>query len=129
MARTAIPITTVAPFAGGAALSSGVAGDSVNDHAVAGGNVQRLHLLATNTNAATVPFDVEIPSGSATYNEAVTKTHTVPAAAAGVEGKHLVVLDASTMVQSDGTIYVSGSDANFGDLTFYAYTWQPTSAP
>lgn len=129
MAKTAIPVTTVSPFAGGAALTSGTAGDANNDHSIAGGTVPRLHLIVSNAHSSSIDFTVDVASQSATYNESVLKTHTVPAIAGSIEGKYAVVLDSGTMVNADGTVYVSGSDANFNLLTFYAYTWTPTQAP
>jgi hypothetical protein len=83
----------------------------------------------SNAHSSSIDFTVDIASQAATYNAAVTKTHTVPAIAGAIEGKYAVVLDASTMVQSDGTVHVTGDDANLNLLTFYAYTWTPTQAP
>lgn len=126
MARVDITITEIPAFLAGANLTSTVGSSEL---AVDIESYTRpVILVASNSNASTVDFDVLGASGSGTFNEAVTKTQTVPAISGAVEGKRGVVLDAKYIAQSDGKIHIDSSDPNIGDVSFYAFTWAPTRA-
>ncbi|NIU03764.1 MAG: hypothetical protein GWN29_04920 [Gammaproteobacteria bacterium] len=135
MARTEIAVTNLGPFAKSGVTLTGTTGDDTNDHEIDGDSVPRLHLLCSNAHTSTVDFAILAASNSRTGVRGATiaaVTSTVPAAAAGIEGKRLVVLDAHALLQDgDGVatnaILINSSDANLNLCTFYAFTWTPTS--
>lgn len=126
MARVDVTITQIPAFLAGANLTATVGSAQL---AVDVESYTRpVMLVASNSNASTVSFNILGASGSGTFNAAVTKTQTVPAIAGSVEGKRGVVLDAKYIAQSDGKIHIDSSDPNIGDVSFYAFTWAPTRA-
>lgn len=125
MARTAITVSTISPFLVGGNPSA-TTGDATNDHSIDMTSVPRLVLIAVNSNAATVDFTVEIAANAATYNIAQSISHTVPAAAAGIDGVRVIPIDSPSAAQTGNVLHVDSADANFGDVRFYAVTWSPT---
>lgn len=125
MPRTAITVTSISPYLVGGNPTA-TAGDAANDHSIDLTNSPRLMLLAVNSNAATVAFTIELPASATTYNIAQSIAHTVPAAAAGVDGVRVIPLDSPSVAQSGNVLHIDSADANFGDVRFYAFTWAPT---
>lgn len=127
MPRTAVTITSVPAYLAGANPTA-TAGDAGNDHTVAldAASSGKLVLIAVNTNAATVDFTIELPASWATYNKTVSIAHTIPAAAAGLNGIRVIPLDSPAAAQSGNVLHIDSADANFGDVRFYAITWAPT---
>lgn len=136
MARTEIAVTNLGPFAKSGVTLTGTTGDDTNDHEINGDSVPRLHLLCTNSHTSAIDILLYTNSDSRSLVRGTgiaNITHTIPAAAAGIEGKRLIVLDAHALLRNDGTtvtrhaIVITSTDANLNLCTFYAYTWTPTS--
>lgn len=122
MARTAIPVTVVAAYQAGTAVST-VAGDAANDHSVDLARAPKLVLCAEKSSANSVSFTVELPAGKYTYNSTQSKSHTM---AAG-ESLYVIVVDVPPdLAQTGNVLHIDSADANFSDLSFFAYTWADT---
>ena len=118
MARTAITITESSAYLAGDDPTA-TAGDSANDHSISLGKVP-LCLMCVNSNAATVAFTIELPAVNRTWNETVSISHTIPAAAAGVDGVRTIWIDVpGGIAQSGNVLHIDSADANFGDVRFY----------
>ena len=137
MAYTEIAVTDLKAFATSVTLT-GTTGDATNDHDMDGDAVPRLHLVCSNSHASAVTFKVVTPAitsrgGGRIGATSNVTTVTVPAAAAGVEGKSLVIYDSASVLWRDTdnitgeAIIIESDDANLNLCTFYAYTWTPTS--
>lgn len=126
MARTNITVTTLLPFFEGGTLV-GVAGDLANGHDVEADVIERLHLLCANTHTSTVQFETTAPDVGEVLNfGSWLPAQVVPAAAAGIEGMRVVVLDNPAQVYDDMTFHINSTDANINLATFYGYTWTPS---
>jgi hypothetical protein len=127
MPRTAVTVSSIPAYLAGGNPTA-VAGDAANDHTVdlSGSYNGRLVLLAVNSNAATVDFTLELPASAATYNATVSISHTIPAAAGGVDGVRVIPLNSPAAAQSGNVLHIDSADANFGDVRFYAFTWAQT---
>lgn len=122
MARTAIPVQTVAAFQEGLNPITATSGDAVNDHSIDGTYAPKLMLIAFNNNVAAVAFTVELASGDSSYSETVSIAQSVQ----GI-GHEAMLLDVpADMLQTGALIHIDSADANFADMRFYAYTWDST---
>lgn len=118
MPRTAITISSALTYfqgvTGGVTL---VAGDAANDHQIdISAGTTHLALIAVNTGAGTISFTVELPASAQTFNTAVSKSITIPAAVAGKPGVQFVMLD------DFGALSQTGSLVHI-DSTSLATTW------
>lgn len=134
MARTAVTVTQVNPFLDGTTLS-GTAGQasapSGEAHYIEGDAIPRLHLLFANAHTSTITASILVQPSGAEWpsTDATTEvSQTLPAAAAGIEGMRVVVLDNPSLVTigTSQRVYVDADDANFDLVTLYPFTWTPT---
>lgn len=121
MARTAITVTAASRYLAGDDPTA-TAGDASNDHSLTM-SVQPICLICVNSNAATVDFTIELPAAPQTWNATKSISHTIPAAAAGVDGVRVVWIDVpATVFQTGNVLHIDSADGNFGDVRFYAVT-------
>lgn len=128
MARTTVTVTRVPAYGQGANLT-GTTGDDTNDHDIAAEPI-RLHCLVSNSGAGARTFSVPIEARDSTFGQAATKSQSVAAAAGGVEGMRVVILDHPALtVASTKRVHLDSADANFSDCTLYGFTWDKTPSP
>ena len=121
MARTEIPVNVIPAYLEGVSIAP-TTGDTANDNSVDLSAAPRLHVIARNWGASTVDYTIELPAGPSNFNETVSIAVSHPNAQT-----RAIVLDVpADLYQSGGVLHIDSADANFSDISFYAYTWQST---
>jgi len=122
MARTAITVTSVTGRYQSSTALTTTNGDAANDHEIDLSNAPKLVLIAYNSGASSVSWQMLVPASKSSYNTASNRT--VNLASGNIKA---FVFDIPNDLRQSGDLYhINSADANFGDIRFLAYTYGNT---
>lgn len=122
MARTAIPIASVASFLQGEGITS-TFGDFVNNMEISLARSPRVHLVVRNGSLGGADFDLVLSAGESSFEQ----THTISVSLAGGGQIRVFPLDIpSNLAQPGNVLHIDSADSDFGNIEIWAFTWDPT---